>query len=570
MSSTDIATQELKNPIDTAEYLFRRLHEVGIRSVHGVPGDYNLSALDYLPKCNLDWVGNCNELNAGYAADGYARVKGISAVITTFGVGELSALNAIAGAYSEFVPVVHIVGQPTTQSQKDGMLLHHTLGNGDFDVFAKMSAGISCYVAKLNDPRDAATLIDSAIRECWIRSRPVYVTLPTNMVYAKVDGDRLKTPIDLASPKNDPEKEDYVVDVVLKYLQAAKNPIILVDACAIRHRALEEVHDLVEASGLPTFVTPMGKGAVNETHQNFGGVYAGDGSNPGVREVVESSDLILSIGAIKSDFNTAGFTYRIGQLKTIDFHSNYVRVRYSEYPEINMKGVLRKVIQQMGKLSTTPTPRINNALPKDEEKSTSQTITHAWVWPTIGQWLKEHDIVLTETGTANFGIWDTRFPANVTAISQVLWGSIGYALGSCQGAALAAKELKNRRTILFIGDGSLQLTVQEISTMLRNKLNPIIFVICNEGYTIERYIHGWDAKYNDIQTWDHVNIPKVFGADDGYKGYRIKTRDELHKLFAEPSFNDSDSLRLVELYMPRDDAPATLKLTAEAAAARNK
>ncbi|KAJ5540109.1 Pyruvate decarboxylase [Penicillium frequentans] len=570
MSSTDIATQELKNPVDVAEYLFRRLHEVGIRAVHGVPGDYNLSALDYLPKCGLDWVGNCNELNAGYAADGYARVKGISAVITTFGVGELSALNAIAGAYSEFVPVVHIVGQPTTQSQKDGMLLHHTLGNGDFDVFTKMSAGISCYVAKLNDPHDAATLIDSAIRECWIRSRPVYVTLPTNMVYAKVNGDRLKTPIDLSSPKNDPEKEGYVVDVVLKYLHAAKNPVILVDACAIRHRALEEVHDLVEASGLPTFVTPMGKGAVNESHKNFGGVYAGDGSNAGVREVVESSDLILSIGAIKSDFNTAGFTYRIGQLKTIDFHSNYVRVRYSEYPDINMRGVLRKVVQQMNKLNVTAIPPINNALPQSEKTSTDQTITHAWLWPTVGQWLKENDIVLTETGTANFGIWDTRFPANVTAISQVLWGSIGYALGSCQGAALAAKELQNRRTILFIGDGSLQLTVQELSTMLRNKLNPIVIVICNEGYTIERYIHGWDATYNDIQPWDHVNIPKVFGATDGYKGYRIKTRDEVHKLFAEPSFNESDSLRLVELYMPRDDAPAALKLTADAAAARNK
>ena len=410
----------------------------------------------------------------GYAADAYARVKGISALITTFGVGELSALNAIAGAYSEFVPIVHIVGQPTTQSQKDGMLLHHTLGNGDFNVFNKMSEGISCAVARLNSPHDAATLIDNAIRECWIRSRPVYVTLPTDMIHAKVDGDRLKTPIDLSLPKNDPEKEDYVVDVVLKYLHAAKNPIILVDACAIRHRALEEVRDLVEKSGLPTFVTPMGKGAVNESHKNFGGVYAGTGSNPGVSEAVEASDLILSIGAIKSDFNTAGFTYRIGQLNTIDFHSTYVRVRYSEYPDINMKGVLRKVVQQMKALSPAPVPPINNRLPEEEKSSTDQTITHKWLWPIVGQWLKENDIVLTETGTANFGIWDTRFPANVTAISQVLWGSIGYSMGACQGAALAAKELNNRRTILFIGDGSIQLTVQELSTILKNKLNPIV------------------------------------------------------------------------------------------------
>lgn len=356
------------------------------------------------------------------------------------------------------------------------MLLHHTLGNGDFTVFSRMSAGISCYVAHLDDPHDAATLIDSAIRECWIRSRPVYITLPTDMISAKVNANRLKKPIDLSLPANDPEKEDYVVDVVLKYLHAAKKPVILVDACAIRHRVLEEVRDLVEASDLPTFVAPMGKGAVNETHKNYGGVYAGNGSNPGVREVVESSDLILSIGAIKSDFNTTGFTYRIGQLNTIDFHSTFVRVRYSEYPDINMKGVLRKVVQRMGKLNVTPAPPLANRIPEDEKNSGNQVINHSWLWPTVGQWLKENDVVITETGTANFGIWDTRFPANVTAISQVLWGSIGYALGSCQGAALAANERNHRRTILFIGDGSFQLTVQEISTMLRNKLHPIMYV----------------------------------------------------------------------------------------------
>lgn len=394
-------------------------------------------------------------------------------MITTFGVGELSALNAIAGAYSEFVPIIHIVGQPHTKSQKDGVLLHHTLGNGDFNVFTRMSSGISCATGNLTETHEVATLIDNAIRECWVRSRPVYITLPTDMITKQIEGQRLKTPIDLALPPNDPEKEDYVVDVVLKYMHAAQKPVILVDACAIRHRALDEVHDLVKASGLPTFVAPMGKGAVDETLKNYGGVYAGTGSNPGVREQVESSDLILSIGAIKSDFNTTGFSYRIGQLNTIDFHSTYVRVRYSEYPEINMKGVLRKVVQKMQSLNVQPVSHLSNTLPEEEKNTSNQEITHAWLWPTVGQWLKEKDIVITETGTANFGIWDTRFPAGVTAISQVLWGSIGYSVGACQGAALAAKE-QNRRTVLWVGDGSLQLTLQEISTMIRNKLNPIM------------------------------------------------------------------------------------------------
>lgn len=411
----------------------------------------------------------------GYAADGYARVKGISAIVTTFGVGELSAINAIAGGYSEFVPIVHIVGTPSTVSQRDGMLLHHTLGNGNFQVFADMSRNISCAMAMLNDPNEAATLIDHAIRECWVQSRPVYIALPTDIVQKKVEGERLKTKIDLHHPPNEAEKEDYVVQVILKYLHQAKNPIILVDACAQRHRVLDEVHKLIEKSGLPTFVTPMGKGAVNETLPTYGGVYAGNGSNAGVKERVESSDLVLSIGAIKSDFNTAGFTYRVSQLSTIDFHSNYIRVKYSEYPGVRMQGVLQKVVARMEKLNVQPGPQADNKIAKeDQELSKDLVISHAWLWPRVGQWLQPNDIVVTETGTANFGIWETKFPAGVTALSQVLWGSIGYALGACQGAALAAKETGNRRTILFIGDGSFELTAQELSTMIRQQLKPIM------------------------------------------------------------------------------------------------
>lgn len=500
--------------------------------------------------------------------------------MTTFGVGELSILNAIAGGYSEYVPIVHIVGTPSTISQRDGMLLHHTLGNGNFKVFSEMSRNISCAMALLDDPHEAATLIDNAIRECYIQSRPVYITLPTDLVQKKIEGERLKTPIDLDFPKNDPEKEDYVVDVVLKYLHAAKNPVILVDACAIRHRVLNEVHELIQKSGLPTFVAPMGKGAVNETLPNYGGVYAGNGSNAGVAERVESSDLVLSIGAIKSDFNTAGFTYRVSQLATIDFHSDYMRVRYSEYPGVRMSGVLRKVTAKMGTLNIQPGPNISNTImQKDQAIQHDQPITHDWLWPRTGQWLQPNDIVITETGTANFGIWETKFPEGVTALSQVLWGSIGYSVGACQGAALAAKESSSdtrnrRRTILFVGDGSFQLTAQEVSTMLRHDLNPIIFCICNEGYTIERYIHGMDATYNDIQEWKNADLVDVFGGGGGGKQqkkmkYRVKTKQEAEDLFNDKDFAKAEHLQFVELFMPKEDAPRALATTAKVSAETN-
>lgn len=452
------------------------------------------------------------------------------------------------------------------------MLLHHTLGNGDFNVFANMSASISCVVAKLHDPHEAAVLIDHALRECWIQSRPVYITLPTDMVQEQVEGARLDTPIDLSLPRVEDEKEDYVVDAVLKDLSAAKNPVIVVDACAVRHRVLEETHALIEKSGLPVFVTPMGKSAVDETLPNYGGVYAGDGSNAGVKDRVESADLILSIGAIKSDFNTTGFTYRIGQLKTIDFHSRLMRVRYSEYPGVGMKGVLRKVTEKLPRLNIEAAPPVSQNTISSEEQGVSKdsTISHAWFWPRVGQWLQEDDIVITETGTANFGIWETRFPKGVIALSQVLWGSIGWSVGACQGAALAGREIGKRRTLLFVGDGSLQLTAQEISTMIRHDLKPIIFCICNQGYTIERYIHGMDAVYNDVQEWKYQDLVPTFGAKpDEYKTYQVKTREELETLFHDDSFASAPYLQFVELYMPKEDAPAALKITAEASATTN-
>lgn len=389
----------------------------------------------------------------------------------------------MAGAYSEQIPVVHIVGCPSTVSQRNGMLLHHTLGNGDFNVFANMNAEISCALEKLNRPSEIADQIDHALRECWLRSRPVYLMLPTDMVQQKIEGERLDTPIDLSPPKNDEDREDYVVDVVLRYLHQATNPVILVDACAIRHRVLDEVRDLVDKSKLPVFVTPMGKGAVDESHPCYGGVYAGSGSLPEVRERVDAADLILTIGALKSDFNTAGFSYRTSQLKSIDFHSTSCVVRYSEYPGVAMKGVLRKVIEQLDpkRMLAEPGPKVLNEV--KENRDDSPTITQAWFWPRIGEYLRVNDIVVTETGTANFGIWATKFPAGVTALSQVLWGSIGWAVGAAQGACLATQDIgDNRRTILFEGDGSLTLTVQEISTMIRHGARITMWVVLRRPF----------------------------------------------------------------------------------------
>lgn len=171
----------------------------------------------------------------GYAADGYARIKGVSALVTTFGVGELSASNAIAGAYAEHVPIVNIVGAPPKNAQATGKVMHHTLGNGDYGAFKRMSDQITCFVTDLGHTDDNARAIDQAIRECVVQSRPVCIYIPMDFLSEKVDSGSLQEPIDLELPY-DMEKGACVVEMVLKELSAAKKPAILVDHGAIRHK----------------------------------------------------------------------------------------------------------------------------------------------------------------------------------------------------------------------------------------------------------------------------------------------------------------------------------------------
>jgi pyruvate decarboxylase len=336
------------------------------------------------------------------------------------------------------------------------------------------------------------------------------------------------------------------------------------------------VKELIKASGLPVVTSPMGKGAVDEDTPMYCGIYAGSASHPAVKERVESSDLVLAIGSIKSDFNTSGFTYRVSQLHSIDFHSHAIQVAYSEYSGVRMNGVLSRLAKiletEKPKLNIVPGPKIDTAIPEETDDKKTQIITHAWLWPRFGQWVDSGDIIVTETGTSNFGIMETRFPANVMAINQYLWGSIGYATGAVQGAALAAREQGGRRTILWTGDGSFQLTAQAVATMLRNELAPIIFVICNKGYTIERFIHGMDSGYNDVQEWRYKDLCSAFGAKEGQaKSYVVKTKAEFETLLADEAFRDGKSkvLRFVEVHMAMDDAPYLMKATSEAAAKNN-
>ena len=574
--------------IDLAKYLFTRLQQLGVGSIHGVPGDYNLTALDYIEPAGLHWVGNANELNAGYAADGYARVTGISALITAFGVGELSAINAIGGAYAEMAPVVHIVGTPPTTAQNAGACLHHSLGNGNFRMFAEMYKSVTVAQANLTDPNTAASMIDRTLRECVLQSRPVYIEFPTNMVAAQVSSSPLQSPID-TEHDSDEGFEDTEVATILDRIYASKQPFIIVDGFASRYGIASEADELVRTTGFPTSTTPFGKGIVNETYPNFHGVYAGVAGANIYMPWFNSCDLVLRIAPLNSDVNTFGFTTIPDAKRTITFNRDSVDVcGATTFRNLHVKSLLCALLARLDhaklpKYSPYPSylgnPRQELAeLPAPDPNA---IIDQHTFYRRISTFFRPHDIILTETGTPSIGSRDFILPPHTRLINSSIWLSIGYMLPAAQGAALAQRELAassaggtKGRTILFEGDGSLQMTAQSISDIIRNRLDVTIFILNNDGYTIERFIHGMKATYNDVQPWRYLQAASYFGAPENDAEYPVVTRraanwGELQEVMGDAEFAKGRGLQLVEVMMVREDAPESLKILVKGTAKRN-
>lgn len=428
------------------------------------------------------------------------------------------------------------------------------------------------------------------------------------MVYAKISDERLSEAINTDSIPNEEEVEKSVIEDIVSRVRKAKDPIILVDACAIRHFVVRETHDLVDKSGLPVFSSPMGKTAVDEQHPQYGGIYVGNLTPPKVQKRVEQADCVISIGALLSDFNTGSFSYRLPKHSTIELHSDYTSIGYARYEGVAMKPMLPKIAAALEQdkekrlaetLKTVPSMN-KNALPTPEEeqeatgpsvKEDPNIISQAWFWPRVGQFFRKGDQVICETGTSSFGMLDAQFPSGASFEAQVLWGSIGWSVGATLGTALAAREDQLGTVCLFVGDGSLQLTVQEVGTMVREGLSPILFVLSNDGYEIERQIHGPQRSYNDIGAWNHsllldfFNGPKHADAKGQHshkadlpnsrktRYHAVKTKDELDKLLNDAEFIQAPSqgvIQLVEVFMKRGDAPRALKQQAAATSGANK
>lgn len=559
------ALNDLPDQITIADYLFHRLRQLSIETIFGLPGEFNMPLLDKLYHIpNLRWAGNANELNAAYAADGYARMKRLGCIITTFGVGELSAINGIAGSYAEHVGVIHIVGMPPTSAQTKQLLLHHTLGNGDYNVFYRMANDVACHTGLIVDSDLCADEVDKCIEFAWKEQKPSYLGIPVNQVNLPVNADRLNIPLSLTVKPNKKEPENEVLNTILKNIYNCKNPVIIIDAGTMRHGLVDEAEEFCRRTNFPVYVTPMGKGAVNETLPNFGGVFSGSLSSPEVREVVDFADFVIIIGSLLAEFSTSTFHFYYKAKNCIQIFPNSVKVKNSTYPDIHMKPLMKNLLNKLNvsNIQYFKEEHSSMVVPK-HEVSNNQLLRQEWVWNELSHWFRENDIIVTEVGTSSFGINQTKFPPHTHGISQALWGSSGYSIGACLGLSFAAQELErtediHHRVILFVGDGAFQMTMQEVSTLIKWNLKPYIFVMNNEGYSIDRFLHHRTHKsLYDVQPWNYLNLFNVFGATD-YETRKIVTLGDLKDMIYDKHFGIDDKIRMMEIMVPSTDVPQAL------------
>ena len=561
--------------IPLARYMLNRLSQHGCHHLHGVPGDFCLPFLSHIKTSPVNWIGCTNELNAGYSADGYARATGLGALCTTYGVGELGAINAIGGSFAERVSVVHIVGTPRTALQKswsnDGSpsrLVHHMLGEGqDPRVYARMAEFVTIKQCNLDVAEGPTETFDETLIACLRERRPVYVQLPSDAADQFVDDAPLKSRLKFRRVKMLDSTFDSANAMLQAKLNRAERPLLMIDGLVRPQGMLVPINDFISKTGIPTVCLPSGLGTVSSEHRSYCGVYAGATSIQSLQDCVNSSDLVLLIGPLLSDTNTAGWSAVPPMEKTVIFHDSSITID-GQTLSIDGRAMLRRLLKsdianRMADKQYT-LPDLRDPVTFQESKEDDR-ITQDRFYPLLSEkYLKPRDTIMLANGTPLIGANLLSLPQPCTFIASGLWYSVGQMLPAAQGVALARSILpedKRGRTILLEGDGSFQATATELSTIIRYKLDMTIFIVNNRGYAYEKWIMGEKDDYNNVQEWVYEHLPRVFaGVEKRSKAYPIVTRrvtkmKELEELLADEAFTKGKGLKLVDVVMDKMDVP---------------
>jgi pyruvate decarboxylase len=536
-------------------YLAARLSQIGLKHHFAVAGDFNLVLLDQLlTNKTLQQIYCSNELNCGYSAEGYARAQGAAAAVVTFSVGALSAFNAIAGAYAENLPVILVSGAPNTNDRATEHVLHHTLGTHDFLYQLEIAKKITCAAVSITSAVDAPDQIDYAIRTALRERKPAYIDIACNIAAAPC---AVPGPISavINEEPSDRETLEAAAAAAADFLRGKQKPVLLIGSKLRAAGAEKQAIALADALGCSVAVMAAAKSFFPEDHPQFVGIYWGEISAPGAREIVDWSDGVVCIGTIFNDYSTVGWTAMPSGPGVLTADLKRVHLEGYDFSQIHLRDFLSALARKVEKRDATMIEyaRIRSERPPENPAKPDAKLMRAEVVRQIRPLITADTTVIAETGDSWFNGMALKLPGGARFEIEMQWGSIGWSVPATFGYAMGAP---SRRVIALIGDGSFQLTAQEVAQMIRQKLPVIIFLINNHGYTIEVEIH--DGPYNNIKNWDYAGLIEAFNAEDGRgRGLRAINGAELAEAI-KVALANRDGPTLIECVIDRDDCTSDL------------
>lgn len=536
--------------IKVSDYIIQELSKLGIKNIFGIPGDYNFNLIDSVERnLKVQWTGSTNELNAGYAADGYARLNSFGAVITTYGVGELSAINAIAGSFAESIPVVMLVGIPSTKHIENKSIIHHNFAPPDYCNFAEMYSKVTAKAVYLTKDSKIKEEIDECIDILIKTRKPVYIAVPKDICSWEIENEPPEHDI-LSDETSLIEASSRITDLI----KNASNPVIITDSLIKRFTSEYETERFINKSNIPFCSFLMGKGIIDESHKNYLGTFLGRTLSAELLDILNSSDCVVSIGTIYCDFNTFNAPLNFKPDDMINIQGNYVTVQNKKYENVYMKDLLKHLSENIEKQKSKKIPQINGY--QKTQISKIENLDSEYLYSRIQEFLKPNDIFICDTGIALFGTAPMKFPDKLKFENQFFWASIGWGTPAALGTNLAKIY---RRTILLTGEGAHQLTVQEISNIISHNLHPVIIVINNSGYTIERMLSkNPNDNYNNINSWDYTKLPAIFGKNV-FAG-QARTNKEFDDLLKLAETEQKTKMCYIEVFTEKSDIPEFAKI----------
>lgn len=533
-----------------AEFLIERLENAGVNHVFGVPGDYCLNFIKQLGDSKkTKFVNTTDENHAGFAADAYARVHGIGCVCTTYNVGTLKVCNAVAGAYAERSPVIVLSGSPGLKERNEDFELHHVVKS--FDNQLKMFKHITCHSVVLEDATKAGFQIDEAFEALKYHKQPVYIELPRDVAEMPIKYDVYRQGTPNARRSDDQNLKEALTEV-FDWITQARNPVLMAGVQLTRCGLGGQLVRFAERHNIPMVTTLLSKSTVNEYHPLFVGVYSGPQTNdPSVQRLVDESDCLLILGEILSDMMLGFQSPKFAKRNTVFCAIEGLKVKNHSYSDVLFTDFCTQLFK--ANLPQKPEPKlppkkvIGAFVPQPKTKITTERF-----FEQINSMLNEKIAVVADIGEVLFGS-STLKVAHHHFISPAFYCSMGPAIPGALAVGLAKPDV---RPVVLVGDGAFQMSVSELSSLLENKLNPIVFVLNNKGYTTERFL--LDGKFNNIRNWNYHKVTELM---NGGVGYYVETEEELAA--ATSAALKSKELAIVNVSVDPQDISTSLRRMVE-------